>query len=215
VAAPRAETARGGVGARAPAGLNRLAAIPPRGKLPRMTRRRALWILAIVWLGLGAYLLSLEATMQDAGGYGIIDFELAFTSDRAQEILTAWGDEGRDAARLQLWLDYLYLVVYGLFLWLAVKAVRDGALKRGWTRYARPGAAIAILPLVAAGADAIEDVFLLLALGGHGGDAAPLLGGVFAVVKFAALTVTLLYLLVGLVGFALHRRAGRDAAAPR
>ena len=126
-----------------------------------MTRRRALWILGVVWLVLGAYMLSLESTMQD-GGYGIVDYELAFTSDEATTILTAWGDEGRDAARLQLWLDYLYLVVYGLFLWLAIKAVRDGALRRGWTRYARPGAAIAILPLVAAGADAIEDAFLLL-----------------------------------------------------
>ncbi len=178
-----------------------------------MTRRRALWILAIVWLCLGAYMLSLEATMQDAGGYGIVDFELAFTSDQAGTILAAWGDEGRDAARLQLWLDYLYLVVYGLFFWLAIKALRDAALRRGWTRYARPGAWIAVLPLVAAGADAIEDAFLLLALGGHGGDAAPLLGGAFAVVKFAAIVVSLLYLLVGLIGFALHRRGGaRDAA---
>jgi hypothetical protein len=177
-----------------------------------MTRRRALWVLAIVWLALGAYMLSLESTMQDAG-YGIVEYELAFTSDKANEILAAWGDEGRDAARLQLWLDYLYLVVYGLFFWLAIKAVRDGALRRGWTRYARPGAAIALLPLVAAGADAIEDLFLLLVLGGHGGDAAPLLGGAFAVVKFVAIAVAGLYLLVGLIGFAVHRRGGaRDAA---
>lgn len=178
-----------------------------------MTRRRALWVLAIVVLGLGAWMLSLDATMQDAGGYGIVDYELAFTSERTGEILTAWGEEGRDAARLQLWLDYVYLVAYGLLLWLAVKAVRDGALRRGWTRFARPGGAIAILPLLAAGADAVEDAFLLLALGGHGGDAAPLLGGAFAAVKFAALAVTLLYLLVGLVGFALHRRGGRAGAA--
>ena len=178
-----------------------------------MSRRRALWILGIVWLALGAYLLSLESTMQDAGGYGIVEYELAFTADEANEILTAWGDEGRDAARLQLWLDYVYLVVYGLFFWLAIKAVRDAALRRGWTRYARPGAAIAILPLVAAGADAIEDVFLLLVLGGRGGDAAPLLGGAFAVVKFVALTVAMVYLLVGLIGFALHRRGGDRGAA--
>ncbi|HMJ02577.1 MAG TPA: hypothetical protein VK506_06525, partial [Conexibacter sp.] len=152
-----------------------------------MTRRRALWILAIVTLGLFAVLLALDGTMQDAGGHGIVDFELAFTSDRAGEILAAWGDEGRDAARLSLWLDYLYLVAYGLFLWLAVKAVRDGALRRGWVRFARPGGAIALLPLVTAAADAVEDAFLLLALGGHGGDVAPALGGAFAVVKFAAL----------------------------
>ena len=175
-----------------------------------MTRRRALWILAIAALGLFAVLAALDGTMQDAGGSGIVDFELAFTSDRAGEILAAWGDEGRDAARLSLWLDYLYLVAYGLFLWLAVKALRDAALRRGWTRFARPGGAIAILPLVAAGADAVEDAFLLLVLGGHGGDAAPALAGGFAVLKFAALAVTLLYLLVGLIGFAIHRRGAHE-----
>lgn len=177
-----------------------------------MTRRRALWILAIAWLALGALLLSFESTMQDAGGYGIVDFELAFTGEKSATILAAWGEEGRDAAIAQTWLDYLYLVVYGLFLWLAVKAVRDGALRRGWTRYARPGGAIAILPLVAAGADALEDLFLLLALGGHGGDAAPLLASCFAVVKFVAIAVAAVYLLAGLIGFAIHRRPAAGTA---
>lgn len=178
--------------------------------LPAMTRRRALWLLGIVALALFAALALLDGRMQDEGGHGIVAFELAFTSDRAGEILTAWGDEGRDAARLSLWLDYLYLVAYGLFLWLAVKALRDAALRRGWDRYTRPGAAIAILPLVAAGADAVEDAFLLLVLGGHGGEAAPALAGGFAVLKFAALAVTLLYLLAGLIGFAIHRRGARE-----
>ncbi len=43
-------------------------------------------------------------------------------SMRAQRILAEWGEEGRDAARLSLWLDFPYLAVYSVFWLLAVRA---------------------------------------------------------------------------------------------
>lgn len=174
-----------------------------------MTRRRALWILGIATLVLLAVLAALDALMQDAGGHGIVDFELAWTAERAQEILAAWGEKGRDAAELSLWLDYLYLLAYGAFLWLAIRALRDAALGRGWERFARPGSAIAVLPLIAAACDAVEDAFLLLVLGGNDGDAAPALAAGFASVKFLCLAIALLYLLGGLVALGVARVRGR------
>src|SRR4051794_25325591 len=65
---------------------------------PRMTRRRALWIVGIAMLALFAVELVFDGRMQDAGGYGIVDFEVAFTSGKAQEIMRAWGRDGHDAA---------------------------------------------------------------------------------------------------------------------
>lgn len=176
-----------------------------------MTRRRALWVLGIVTLALFAVLYALDVRMQDAGNAGIVDFELAGSRDRAQELLADWGSDGRDAAKASLWLDYLYLTAYGLFLWQAVLAVRDGALRRGWARAARPGRVVALLPLAAAAFDAVEDAFLLLALGGGGGEAAPLLGTVFASLKFACLAVALVYLLGLLAGFGVARLRGSSA----
>jgi hypothetical protein len=38
--------------------------------LPRMTRRRALWLLAVAVLGLFAVELAFDGRMQDAGGHG-------------------------------------------------------------------------------------------------------------------------------------------------
>jgi hypothetical protein len=178
--------------------------------LRRMTRRRALWLLAVVALGLLAVLAVLDGRMQDAGGHGIVDFELAFGSDRAQEILSAWGTDGRDAARLSLWLDFPYLAAYGLFLWLAVLALGDALSGRGRERFARPARAIALLPLVAAACDVVEDVFLLLVLGGHADTIGPPLAGAFATVKFLCLAVAVLYLLAGLGAVVLARR-GADA----
>lgn len=178
-----------------------------------MTRRRALWLLAFATLVLFAILVALDGRMQDAGGHGIVPFELAGSSDRAAEIMADWGSEGRDAARASLWLDYLYLAAYGAFLWLAIRALRDAALARGWERFARSGGWIAVLALASAAADAVEDAFLLLVLGGHGGSSAPLLATVFASIKFACLMVALAYLLGGLIALGVTRRR-RPAIGP-
>jgi hypothetical protein len=180
--------------------------------LPRMTRRRALWLLAAAVIGLFAALVALDGRMQDAGGHGIVAFEVAFTSGKAQEIVRAWGADGHDAARLSLWLDYLYLLAYGLFLWLAVKALGDALARRGRERLARPAAAIAVLPLVGAACDALEDLFLLLVLGGRAQSIGPPLAGGFATVKFLCLTIAIVYLLAGLATLALARGRGDVAS---
>lgn len=178
-----------------------------REKLPPMTRRRALWIFGIAMIALFAVEVLYDGRMQDAGSYGIIDLELAFTSGKAQEIMRAWGADGHDAAVASLWFDFLYLIAYGVFLCLAVRAVGDGLRARGRLRLAAPAAAISLVPLVCAASDALEDVFLLLVLGGHLSSAGPLLAGSFATLKFACLAVTLAYLLTGLVAMALARRS--------
>jgi hypothetical protein len=177
-----------------------------------MTRRRALWLLGFATLVLLAVLVALDGRMEDAGGHGIVPFELAGSDERAGEILADWGEKGRDAARASLWLDFAYLAAYGAFLWLAIRALRDAARRRGWTRFARPGSAIALLPLAGAACDAVEDVFLLLVLGGHGGSAAPAIATAFAIVKFACVGIALLYLLGGLIALGATRRRARPAA---
>jgi hypothetical protein len=172
-----------------------------------MTRRRALWILGIATLGLFAVLIALDGRMQDAGGHGIVAFEVAFTSGKAQEIVRAWGADGHDAAVASLWFDFLYLTAYGLFLWLAIRALGDALARRGMARWACPAAAISLLPLIGAAADAVEDVFLLLVLGGHAGSIGPPLAGAFSTLKFACLAVAIVYLLAGLAALALARRS--------
>jgi hypothetical protein len=178
--------------------------------LPRVSRRRALWLLGLTTVGLLAVLAVLDGRMQDAGGPGIVPFELAGSSDRAAEILADWGDEGQDAARLSLWIDFPYLLAYGAFLTLAVMAVRDGAAGRGWDRFARSGRFVVALPIAAAAFDAVEDVNLLLTLEGQGGSAAPAIATGFAIAKFACIVPALLYVLGGLlaVGVARLRATG-------
>jgi pimeloyl-ACP methyl ester carboxylesterase len=167
-----------------------------------------MWLLFVAGALVGLVLVAVDNRMWDEGGPGIIEFEIAGTEENAREILDEWGDEGRDAARLSLWLDFLYLALYGAFWALAIRAVRDMAARRGWERFARAGGRLWAVPIAAAGFDALEDVALLIVLGRSGGDAAPLLAAVFAGLKFLLLAVTL-----GYVALALLRRFPRTAAA--
>jgi hypothetical protein len=172
-----------------------------------MTRRRALWLLGIATLALFAVELLYDGRMQDAGSHGIVAFEVAFTSGKAQEIMRAWGADGHDAAVASLWFDFLYLIAYGLFLWLATRALGDALRRRGLVRLAAPAAAISLLALVGAASDALEDVFLLLQLGGRATSIGPPLAGGFATLKFACLAVVVVYLLSGLLALAFARRS--------
>ena len=147
---------------------------------------------------IGAVLVTLDGRMMDAGGTGIIGFELAGSEDRAREILADWGDDGSDAAKASLWLDYAYIVAYGTFLVLAAAATRDLAARRGWGRMSSLGLPVMTFAAAAAAFDAIEDVGLLLAVNERGGELAPRLGQVCAILKFSLLAVVIAYLLAGL-----------------
>ncbi len=164
-----------------------------------MTRRRALIVTGVATLATGIVLLAVDPRARDSSYPSIVEFEFAASEEGAAEIVADWGERGTDAAKRSLWIDYAYIVFYGTFLVLAAAATRDLAESRGWRRMAAIGMVAA--PFAAAGAafDAIEDVGLLLAVDGHGGDLAPGLAAVCASLKFALLAVVIAYLLIGLV----------------
>ena len=138
-----------------------------------------------------------DERMQDAGGPGIVSFELTGGEDRADEILAEWGEEGQDAARESLWIDFGFLIAYGTFLTLALAATRDLARERGWPKLVRLGRVVVYFGALGAAFDALENVCLLLTLDGAG-KAFPLLATVFATCKFILLTVAIAFLLTGL-----------------
>jgi hypothetical protein len=138
----------------------------------------------------------MEDRMQ-ANGPGMVPFELSGGQQRADEILAEWGEDGRDAAREQLWIDYGFMLAYGAFLGLAGAAVRDRCRRRGLRRLAAAGGVAVWLGPLAAGFDALENACLLLTVGGHGA-LFPSMATVFASCKFALLVGAIGYLLVGL-----------------
>lgn len=162
-----------------------------------MTRRRGLIATGIATLILFLAMSPAEQRMKDTGGPGMVTFEMTGGQDRAEEILAEWGEDGQDAARESLWIDFGFLLAYGAFLTLALAATRDLAGERGWSRLAAIGRVVVSFGAFGAGFDALENVCLLLTLDGAG-SAFPLLATVFASCKFLLLAVAISYLLAGL-----------------
>jgi hypothetical protein len=162
-----------------------------------VTRRRGLIASGVVALAFFLAMLPAEQRMTDTGGPGMIPFELAGSQERANEILGEWGEEGQDAARESLWIDFGFLLAYGLFLTLALASIRDLAGERRWRRLAAIGAVVVYLGALVAGFDALENACLLLTLG-EAGAAFPVAAAIFAACKFALLAAAIAYLLVGL-----------------
>jgi hypothetical protein len=142
-----------------------------------------------------------DAAMQAAGGYGIVSYELAFTSEQTNTILAAWGPAGQAAARHQLWLDYGFMPSYG-FLFAGLVLM----IARGLTSTIQNiGLALVPASLVAAVFDAIENVMLLTML--HGGAPGPaLIAGICATIKFLLLAVVLVFWLIGGVAWLVGAR---------
>jgi hypothetical protein len=172
-----------------------------------VTRRRGLIATAIASLLLLLAMSPAEERMKDTGGPGMIPFELTGGQDRADEILAEWGEDGQDAARESLWIDFGFLLAYGAFLTLALAATRDLARERGWRRLAAIGAVAVSFGALGAAFDALENVCLLLTLDGAGA-AFPLLATLFAACKFALLGAAIAYLLAVLA----MRLRSRDPA---
>jgi hypothetical protein len=173
-----------------------------------MARRRGLIAAGISMVVLLLAMAPAEERMKDTGGPGMLSFELTGGQDRADEILAEWGEDGQDAARESLWIDFGFLVAYGTFLTLALAAVRDLARERGWRRLGAIGGVVVSFGALGAAFDALENVCLLLTLDGAGA-ALPLLATIFASCKFVLLTIAILYLLTGMA----YRLRGRDPAA--
>lgn len=57
--------------------------------------------------------------------WGVVPFELSGDQDRVGEILAEWGEDGRDAARESLRIDFGFMLAYGTFLTLALLATMD------------------------------------------------------------------------------------------
>jgi hypothetical protein len=166
--------------------------------------------LFIVTLGVGALALPALGRM-DERGVSILDLELMGTSTQALLQVAQLGSEGVDAARTSIYLDFPFLVVYALFLSAAVAVLAARAADRGETSLASSGRKLVWAAPIAAGFDAIENVALLLVLGGQTEQPWPGLAFGFASAKFLVLAVVLAYVLVTVI--VLFRKTPAPSAA--
>jgi hypothetical protein len=165
------------------------------------------WV--IVVLGAGALQLPALGRMA-MHEIDIVEFELMYTSNEAVRQTLMLGADGLAAARQQLFLDYGYLVLYGITLWKACHLLGARATRLGPDSVARLAPVFAWVGVATAICDAVENVGLLLVTYGHVEQPWPALASGYATAKYVLLGVTLVFLLVGLLATTGWRRGPDD-----
>jgi len=154
-----------------------------------------LWILVVLAVVVAAWpfftMRELDAAlMEPEPHYGIVAFELAYTVERAGEIIGVWGDELLPLAKESLIVDYPFMPAYALLFFALTRlfALMPGGRVGMWTERA------ALFPLAAAVFDAVENLGLLSVVATP--DAiptwAPLTAGIAATIKFSLLLAAML-----------------------
>jgi hypothetical protein len=181
----------------------------PFQRWPRSRRRVALICLAVLAflpVVLGAFVKPLHE--DEPGGESIIDFELAGSVDRAEEILAKWDNEGviDEAKTIQIF-DLVYPLIYA-----AALAGGCVAAAAAWRRARRPRLAVAAVALAwvacaAAAFDYVENLGLGISLWDEPASPWPQIAYVAAVVKFAGIYLALAGALSGFVAALMRPRA--------
>lgn len=173
-------------------------------------RLRRLQLLGVTFLfvTLTVWLYQLDRVLHTpAAPRGIVSFELARTAATAGAILDSWNAQAREAAILLQGLDFLYLIVYPVWLSLLGLSLAD-VLGGAWQKV---GLWVSTAVLLCAPFDAIENHALIAQLMRGPSDELAARGWFCASVKFAFFFAALAFIAAaGIV--ALVRRATTRAA---
>ena len=187
----------------------------PFERWPRSRRRLAL--IAVSALAVLPTIVG-QATKplhEDVTGESIIDFELAGSVDRADEILAAWRAEDviDDAKAIQLF-DLIYPLIYAAAVAGLCIAAAGAWQRRGRAGWAQLGNAMAWAAFLAAGFDYVENLGIAVSLWEEPTSPWPQITLVAALAKFTCIYGALAYALTGIVAWALSRRGRPPASEP-
>jgi hypothetical protein len=129
----------------------------------------------------------------DIAPYGIFSFELAGTLDRSLEIINSWSPLAKTFAGLSLGYDFLFLLIYTLFISLLIHKVNE----RLWVgkSFYKIGEILIWSMFITAIFDAVENVALIKLLIGGSQEYWSSVAYFFAIGKFILIIISLLYLI--------------------
>ncbi len=120
---------------------------------------------------------------------GVLDIELTWGKDRAQEIMTVWAYSYlRDGQFILNIIDFAYMPAYAFFMGGMV-LITARKLPEG--RQKRFGFAAALMPFIAAACDVVENANLLQMFIGNITDLTALTASIMATIKFAFLFIAI------------------------
>ncbi len=166
-----------------------------------MNNSRLIWIL----FGLTIMMMIIirfqnEALITVSAPLGILTLEFTGSAEQIELIRSEWSGAIRQSFYINTVLDYLYLIVYGLFLFFA----------SNYMSWLRPGTAMmgklaARAGVTAACLDAVENglMFISIVVGGY--DVVGIATVVVAAAKFLLAALSVCYILVSVISLMLRR----------
>ena len=131
---------------------------------------------------------------------GIINLELAFTQAKTETVINTWATinstDTLAAARLNTWLDFIFIFFYSGLLFLSSKMITRtfaGA-------FGRAGRLVARAAILAGILDVLENTGMLLSLAGQGSAFISLATGICSAIKWGLALIAVLYVITGVVG---------------
>jgi hypothetical protein len=161
----------------------------------------------VVMIAVWMQFLPLEDRMKahgtaQQGSYGIVDYELAYSPQKADQILNTWDADARAAARQSLLIDFLFMPAYALFFGSVTLLLARA--QRGMLRTI--GFALTLGCIAAALLDIFENTMLYISLPGPPVAALPpLLAGIAASIKFLLIVLAVVYWPISLISLIIHR----------
>ena len=166
--------------------------------LPGAALRPALIILFFSCAALLTAMIALDqALITEASPRGIVSFELAGNIQQALLILNAWNQKGKIYAALSLGLDYMFLVVYALFISIACVLIARKLMYR-FAFLAQCGIILGWSQFAAALLDAIENAALIRIILDSQLELWSIIARWCAIVKFGIVAAGLVYILIGI-----------------
>ena len=125
---------------------------------------------------------------------GIISFELAKDLSKSEAILNAWNMESKTAAGMSLGFDFLFLLVYALFISILIHTLNERLWKH--TKIYTIGVILIWCMFLAALFDMIENVALIKLLLGDLQQKWSSIAYYFAISKFSLLFIGILFIVL-------------------
>ena len=123
---------------------------------------------------------------------GILNLEFAYNTYYTTKVLNAWKpDEKIDAAKTNTYIDFGFLFFYSLFLFYSCKNLSknfSGSINK-------IGKALSITALIAGGLDVIENLGMLITLGGNQSSTISMLTAICASIKWLFAILAILYVI--------------------
>jgi hypothetical protein len=135
---------------------------------------------------------------------GIVSFELAKDVDKSVAIIKSWNHVAIKSANRSMAFDFLFLIVYGLFIGLMIHKLNRVWNTSGFQRF---GIVLIYLVFLAGFFDIIENIALIFLLRGDLEQIWSSSAYYFAIMKFAILAIAFLFIIISFV--ALLIRKGR------